>query len=518
VININSYTDFSDSPNSYWISSTEETFFPRLKEDVAVDVAIIGGGITGISTAFMLKQKGLRVAVIEADQILQGTTGHTTAKITSQHSLIYARLKNSMGEELARQYAQANESAIHYIASVVKEHKINCDFVWKPAYVYTQSDKYIQDIEDEVRAASELGIKARCEEDLPLPFAIKKAVCFENQAQFHPLKYLNMLAGKIPGQGSHIFEGTTVIDIEKNPLAAVTRQGHRITADKIVIASHYPFFDGGGLYFSRIYTEKSYVLGMKIKEKFPEGMFISAEEPTRSLRSQNTGKGELILVGGENHKTGDGENLNQLYQNLLDFAHQTFEVIDIPYRWSTQDCMTIDGVPYTGNITPRNPDIYVATGYGKWGMTNSTASAMIISDLITKGDNPWAPVYNPSRFKLGSVKNFMVQNLDVAKEYVTGKLERPDDIDIAPGEAGTVYMQGQKMGAYRDKEGELHLIDITCTHLGCELKWNEAEISWDCPCHGSRFSYEGDIIEGPAIYRLNHLHDEDNTVEARVFR
>lgn len=517
MININGYIDFSDRPNSYWISSTEETFFPRLKEDVAVDVAIIGGGITGISTAFMLKQKGLKVAVVEADQILKGTTGHTTAKITSQHSLIYARLKNSIGEELARQYAQANESAIHYIAGIVKEHNIECDFVWKPAYVYTQSDQYIKDIEDEARVAYDLGIKAGCEEDIPLPFAIKRAVCFENQAQFHPLKYLNVLAGKIAGQGSHIFEGTVAIDIEKNPPAVVTRQGHRIMADKIVIASHYPFFDGGGLYFSRIYTEKSYVLGITMKEEFPEGMFINAEEPTRSLRSQTTSAGELVLVGGENHKTGDGRDFNQHYRNLLDFAQQNFEVDNVLYCWSTQDCMTIDGVPYAGNITPRNPDIYVATGFGKWGMTNSTAVAMIISDLITTGDSPWAPVYNPSRFKLGSVKNLAVQNLDVAKEYVTGKLERPDDIDIAPGEAGTVYMQGQKMGAYRDKEGELHLIDITCTHLGCELKWNEAETSWDCPCHGSRFSPDGLIIEGPAFIPLCGEGECSNQVEARIF-
>lgn len=515
----NDKPEFIDSPNSYWIDTSTKTDYPRMEEDTDVDVAIVGGGIVGITSAFLLKKAGLKVAVIEADRILQGTTGHTTAKITSQHSLIYARIKKEMSEELAHQYAEANESAIHLIANIAKENNIDCDFTWRPAYLYTQSEQYMKAIEEEARVASSFGIKASCLDELPLPLAIKAALRFDDQAQFHPLKYLKALAQQIPGRGSHIFEATAAVDIEKGPPVVVTRDGKKITAAKIIIATHFPFFDGGGLYFSRIYTEKSYILAMRINDKFPEGMFINAEDPSRSLRSQSDDEGELVLVAGENHKTGDGKNLNLHYQNLMDFAHQTFEVRDVKYRWSTQDCMTLDGVPYVGNITPRNPNLYLATGFGKWGMSNGTVSAMILSDLITKGDNPWAPVYNPSRFNLTALKTFVVQGIDYAKELVSGKIAMlPDDIEIANGEARAIEIDGQKCGAYRDKQGELHVVDTTCTHLGCELKWNDAERTWDCPCHGSRFSYTGNIIEGPAF---NHLHPPgecQNQVEARIFQ
>ena len=226
----------------------------------------------------------------------------------------------------------------------------------------------------------------------------------------------------------------------------------------------------------------------------------------------------MILIGGEHHKTGDGTNLNQHYQNLIDFAHQNYEVKEIMYRWSTQDCMTADGVPYVGTLTGRHPHIYVATGFGKWGMTNSTASAMILTDLITSGDNPWAPVYNPSRFNLSAFKKVFIENVDVAKEFVSGKLSKgKEDIELDKGDTLTVMVDGQKVGAYRDDQGELHMVDITCTHLGCELKWNDAELSWDCPCHGSRFSKDGEIIEGPAFNPLQGP-GLDNVIEARIFK
>lgn len=510
--------EFKSSTNSYWLDSTKVTDFPQLTEDIKVDVAIVGGGMVGITTAVLLKKRGLKVAVVEAERILQGTTGHTTAKITSQHSLIYARIKKEMGDELAHQYADANESAIHMIDSLIKENNIDCDFSWRPAFMYTNDQKYITDIEDEARAAASFGIKASIEDKLPLPVPLKIALKFDKQAQFHPVKYLKVLAEKIPGDGSSIFEKTPAINIDKDTNQVITREGHTITADRIIIASHYPFFDGGGMYFSRIYADKSYIIGVKVEEEFPEGMFINAESPTRSLRSQPYKDGEIVLIGGEHHKTGDGSNLNQHYQNLLDFAYQNYEVQEVLYRWSTQDCMTADGVPYVGNLTGRYPNLYVATGFCKWGMTNSTASAMILSDLITEGDNPWAPVYNPTRFNLASLKSIVIENMDVAKEYITGKLAKlPDNVEIANGEAKEVGIDGQRIGAYRDEQGELHMIDITCTHLGCELKWNDAETTWDCPCHGSRFSPDGDIVEGPAF---NHLHEpgENNHVEARIFK
>lgn len=510
--------EFTRTTNSYWIDSVHSPDYPTLEEDISVDVAVVGGGIVGITSAYLLTRRGLKVAVAEASHILQGTTGHTTAKVTSQHSLIYARLLKEMGAELTRQYADANQSAIKMIHHTIEEHGIDCDFSWRPAYIYTQSEQYIKDIQDETRAAKEMGIEANYIEEIPLPFKIFAAMRFDGQAQFHPLKYLNGLAQYVTGHGGHIFEETVAVKLEDKPVAVVSKYGPRIKADKIIIASHYPFFDGGGLFITRLYADKSYVVAIKAEEEFPEGTFITAETPVRSLRSQKDGEGEVILVGGDHHKTGDETDTNTHYQNLIKYARDNFSVTDVSYRWSTQDCMTLDGVPYVGHLTPRSPDIYVATGFNKWGMTNATASAMLLTDLITRGNSPWAPVYNPSRFNLASIKTLLVQNADVAKELVSGKTARlPENVDVKPGEAQAVEVEGQKMGVFRDDEGELHWVDTTCTHLGCELKWNEAERTWDCPCHGSRFDYDGEVVEGPAFNRLNCQHNDKNQVEARIF-
>ncbi len=520
---MNNKPEFKENPNPYWIASTPQTDFPELTENMEVEVAIIGGGIVGITSAYLLKNRGVKVAVIEADRILQGTTGHSTAKITSQHGLIYARLKNQLGEELARQYAESNQKAIDLIAATVKEHDIDCDFAWRSAYVYTQSEKYAEDIRNEVEAASSLGIKASYLEKIPLPLPIKAAERFDNQAQFHPLKYLKALARKIPGQGSHIFEHTEAVNIDDNgsPLV-LTRGGNKVKAEKIIIASHYPFFDGGGLYFPRVYQEKSYIVAVKIKDEFPEGMYINAEEPARSLRSQSYEDGEMVLLAGEHHKTGYGNDTNVHYQNLIDFGRNIFAVQDILYRWSTQDCMTVDGVPYIGNLTPRSPNLYLATGFAKWGISGGTAAAIILKDLIVQNHSPWAEVYNPFRLSLSSLKTLAWQNVDVAKSFAAGKLEGwrlPQDIGIKTGEAQVMGKEGERIGAYRDEQNKLHTIDTTCTHLGCELQWNDGEKSWDCPCHGSRFTYEGDIIEGPAINSLHHMEQQEpNEVEARVFK
>lgn len=507
-----------DMPRSFWVASTPFSAYPGIEENLNVDVAIVGGGIVGITAAYLLKKKGVRVAVIEAGRILQGTTGHTTAKITSQHALIYARLQKQVGQELAQQYADANESAIYLIASTVTENNIDCDFSWLPAYVFTQSDKYLKDIHDEAQTARSLGIKASYSDQCPLPFPVLASLRFDSQARFHPLKYLKSLASRIPDRDNHILEETVAVEINRDPLAVVTQQGQRIKADKIIIASHFPFFDGGSLYFSKLDPQRAYIVAIRSREPFPAGMFISAESPSRSLRSQPLGDDELVLVAGESHPTGEGENFHTHYENLIGFAHENLGLKDVLYRWSAQDYRTLDGIPYVGHLTPKSPDIYVATGFDKWGISNGTASAIILSDLIVKGDSPWAPVYDPARFNLTAAKTFVGQNLGVAKNLVKGKISRPPkDIDLANGEGKVVRIDGEKYGAFRDDQGELHIVDITCPHLGCQLNWNDAERTWDCPCHGSRFSYSGEVVEGPAFNTLHAAEQGPNEVEARIF-
>lgn len=259
---------FENPPQPYWMASTKSTDYPVLDKDIKVDVAVVGGGIVGITTAYLMKQENLKVAVIEADRIVQGTTGHTTAKVTSQHNLIYSKLIKHLGKEKAQQYADANEYAITFIEQLINEKKIDCDFSKQAAYVYTQSDKYIQQIQSEVEAATSLGIKAYYTEELLLPFKVKAAERFDNQAQFHPRKYILALARDIPGDGCYIFEQTRAVDFhEGNPCTVITEGGQKVTAGKVIIASHFPAYGSNGYYFARMYPERSYALGVTIKEK-----------------------------------------------------------------------------------------------------------------------------------------------------------------------------------------------------------------------------------------------------------
>ncbi|WP_234121966.1 FAD-dependent oxidoreductase [Clostridium hydrogenum] len=504
---------------SYWIASTKSTNYPSLKEDIKVDVAIVGGGIVGITAGYLLRGQGIKVAILEASRILQGATGFTTAKITSQHGLTYDKLISSMGIECAKEYAEANESSIDFIENTIKELNINCDFERLPAGIYTNDDNYARDIEKELKAAERVGIKSKCIDRLPIDIPIKSALIFENQAQFHPRKYLMPLAEKIIESGNQIYENTEVYEVQHgNPIVLVIANGKRVTAKKVIICSHFPCYDGMGLYLTRLKPERSYAIAADIEEKFPKLMLINAEDPTRSLRAQRDGGRELVLIGGENHKVAHGDNLKEHYDNLEKFASDIFTVRDIPYRWSLQDYIAIDNVPYIGNITDSKENLYVATGFRKWGMTNGTAAARILVDRILSIDNPWRDVFNPSRkFTKEAYSKLFTENFDVAKELVMGKLMSGEaEINIEKGEGKIVKLEGKKYGAYRDDEGELHIVNTTCTHVGCQLKWNNAEKSWDCPCHGSRFTYDGEILEGPATHRLNHYKARKNKIDPNL--
>lgn len=510
---------FPPQSHSYWLDSTPQTRFPQLEEDVKVDAAVIGGGLAGISTAWLLVQEGLKVAVIEADRICQGTTAYSTAKITSQHNLIYAQIQGQFGTELAKQYAQANEAAVRFMGETISKFSIDCDYQEQPAYVYTQQDRYVRQIQQEAETAKALGIQASYHESLDLPFQVKAAVAFEGQAQFHPRKYILALAERIEREGSYIFEQTRAVGIDEgSPKVISTKQGHSITADHVVVASHFPFHDGLGLYFARMYPDRSYILAVRTEDKLAPGMYVTAESPGRSLRTFRLQDGEGILVAGESHKTGHGENMATHYQALGEFAGEIFTDPEILYRWSAQDYTTIDKIPYIGKIRSGAENIYVATGFRKWGISSSTVSALLIRDLIVKGESPWQEVFSPARgLKLGSVGQLVQQNLHVANLLISGKLQRPVPAEeVQSGEGKVIQVDGHKVGAYRDEEGKLHLVDITCTHLGCELKWNNGEKSWDCPCHGSRFTYEGDVLEGPAIEPLHHLSQGPNDIDPDI--
>ena len=509
------FMHLKDLPRSYWLASTETTEYPELREDITVETLIVGGGMVGIMTAFLLQKEGIQTAILEADRIVMGTTAHTTAKITSQHGLIYEKIKTQRGIDVARQYADANETAIREIENIAQACKIECDYLPQTAVVYTQKAINVGKIENELKTAQELGIKASWVDEIPFPIPIKGGMKFEEQAQFHPRKFLLPLAKKIASEGVQIYEKSRAVDLEYgDKIVVMTAQKKKVTANRVIIASHYPFYNKHGMYFSRIYTERAYAIAFTAKEKYPGGMYINAEDPSRSLRFQPYKEGELIIAVGENHKTGQGDDMNSHYLKLIEFADEVFPMQDLLYRWSTQDCMTLDGVPYVGLYQSDKPNLYVATGFEKWGMSNSMASAILLRDLIVKGESPWQEAYDPSRKNIaGQIKSFIVENADVAKHLIKGKLAPvPDDVDIEQGEGKVIEAEGGRTGAYRDDKGKLHLVNTTCTHMGCELNWNSAERSWDCPCHGSRFTWTGDILEGPAVEPLTADHDV-NTVE-----
>ncbi len=500
---------FSRPVESYWIGSTPETDYPELNENIKTDILVVGGGITGLSTAYLLQKEGLDVVIIDANRIAHSTSGHTTAKITSLHSVKYAKLIKQLGEEGAGKYGGINEKAISMIEDIIKENDIQCDFSRQPNFVYTKEEQYINVIEEEVNAAKSLGLPARYEASLPLPFAVKGAVCFDNQAQFHPRKYLLSLADIFVKNGGHIFENTVALDIhEDRECTTSTRSGFSIKSDKVIVASHFPFYDGWGFYSARMYAERSYSLAVKSPVNVPYGMYISYEEPTRSIRTQPGEDGsQLLILGGEHHKTGEDKNEKEHYTNLINFAETDFQATDVPYRWSAQDYTVMNEVPLIGHITGNKMNIFVATGFQKWGMTSSHVAAMIIRDIIANGKSEVENIFTPSRFTpVSSAKNFIKENADVVDNLVSGKLASPpEEFTLQPGEGKAVKYDGKKAGAYMDNDGNVFIVDTTCKHLGCEVHWNSAEKTWDCPCHASRYNYDGTVIEGPALKPLDRL-------------
>ncbi len=489
---------------SFWIDTTPRTDYPPLPGDLSVDVAVLGGGITGLTAAVLLKRLGKTVAVVEMNRIAEGVTGNTTAKVTSQHKLIYDTLIKEHGGEKARLYAEANEAAIGRVASFVEEKNIDCDFRRLPAYVYAESGDDIPRLRDEVEAARRVGLPASFVEDGPLPFPVAGAVRFEEQAQFHVREYLLPLAEEILGDGSHIFENTRALDVEEGLQCRVETDRGRVIARDVVVATHVPFLFEGQ-FWGKSYPQREYGVAARIGETIAsEGMFINAGSPTRSVRTASRNGETVLIVVGEEHKPGEDPDTEKRYRNLERWARERFGVEDFQNRWSTQDYYSADLLPYAGRIGIGSEHVYVATAFRAWGMTNGTAAAMLLSDLIAGRDNPWAPLYDSTRTSPLTRKSLYKEGVSEAGHFVRDRLKGAGRgvADVAPGEGEVVGRPGEQTAVYRDPRGEVHAVSARCTHLGCIVSWNPAESSWDCPCHGSRFSVDGEVIHGPAVRNL----------------
>lgn len=501
--------------NSLWLNEKTKEKFPKLEKDLETHVCIIGAGIFGISTAYYLTQKGYNVTILERDKIANRVTGHTTAKITSQHGLIYHYLLSQYGKEFARKYYLANQKSIQEIEKIITQNQIDCDFERQNSCVYTTNQSEIEKIEEELQALKELDIEASKTEKTSLPFEIVSGIEFKNQAQFNPIKYIDGLVKQIIDSKGKIFENTICYDVKRVGDSYICyTENNTVKAKYVVLASHYPFINFPGVYFAKMYQSSSYVIEIDTKSELFDGMYINIQSPIYSFRTAKDGNKKILLLGGGDHKTGENICYKDSYGLLEEKAKQWYPNCEIKYRWSTRDCITLDKIPYIGEFSNTLPNMYVGTGFNKWGMTSSNVAARIITDKIDEKENEYSEVFEATRLNpivnKDEVKNMVSQTV---KSLVVERIEEPEKVindktsldDLKQETGQIIEWNGEKVGVYKDIEGKMFAVKPVCTHLGCILNWNGADKTWDCPCHGSRFDYTGKNLYNPALKDLEKV-------------
>jgi len=493
----------ADQPqdHSYWNATAGDgPRFPALAGDLEVDVAIIGGGIVGVTTARLLKDRGLRVAVVEARRVGRQVTGKSTAKMSSQHGILYQVLERKFGEDKARLYAEAQEAGIGEIQRLAGQYGIAADIEAMPAFVYTRDESYVEQIEKEVEVAKRLGLPASLTRDTGLPFDVLTAMRWDGQAQFHPTRYVAGLAATIPGEGSHVFEGSRAVDYE--PTRVVTEAGS-VTARHGVMATHLPLGQVG-MYYSTNYPMAEPVIAAPIR-RVPPGMYKNAEQPGHSIRTHRRNGQVYGIVAGSHYKPGHPDDELRHMADIERWLAENFEAGPVEYRWINEDYSAMDSAPFIGWSSHGGNGYLVATGFAAWGISNGTAAAMIIADLATGKENRWTAMFDAARIKpVAGAGEFIKENAEVASHLVSGYLSRkPRSYDeLAPGDAAILKIDGDNVAAFKDEDGRVHAVSAVCTHMGCLVGWNATDRTWDCPCHGSRFELSGEVIHGPATQPL----------------
>jgi len=492
----------SGKHTSVWMDTTKDTSYPPLSKESEFDVVVIGAGIAGLNTAFRLKSEGKKVAVIDRGKIASSVSGHTTAHISSAHSLIYDRLSVDFGER-AKIYADANQYAISEYERIIKQKSINCDFKRVDTYIFIEDEKRKAEYENEYNAALKFELPVTWVNEAPLPFKNYGAIKYSNQAQFHPRKYLQSLAKLIDGQGSVILENTKAIDIkeDKDSIEIITENGN-LRAKNAVMTTHSPFLIRGN-YFLKVEQYSSYVLGVYLKKELTRALFDSSDH---YIRTFDTKEGQLVIIGGEDHKVGQEKSTLERYEVLEQWVRDYLPVKRIAYQWCTQDNYSPEEVPLIGPYGAGYKRLFVATGFKGWGMTHGMVTSKIITDCILKKDNPWLELYSPDRKTSLRTKFWGLQmNVNTAQATITGVIKKVPERNIEnikEGNGKVILTQDKKMAVYKDTDGMTHAVSAKCTHMGCIVGWNNAEQSWDCPCHGSRYTQDGKVIYGPALKNL----------------
>lgn len=498
---------------SYWIETAALPRFPRIAADLTVDVAVVGAGITGVTAARLLKQAGLKVALLERQRCACIDTGHTTAHLTAVTDRRLHEIRRTFGDEAARAVWDAGAAAIDQIVTLIRAEGIACDFRWVTGYLHAPlpepDGKAIDELRAEAEAAARLGIDATFLEEVPA-FGLP-GVRFPHQAFFHPRKYLEPLLRAIDGDGSHVFEESPVEEVQEQPLA-VKSGGHRVICGHVIFATHNPLAGLTGpvaaaLFQTKLALYSSYVLGAKLPSgRLPEALFWDTSDPYHYLRVERRAGHDYAIFGGEDHKTGQVEDTAAVYDRLeQDFRSFAPEAV-IDRRWSGQVIETNDGLPFIGETAEHQ---FVGTGFSGNGMTFGTLTAMMAVDAVLQRPNPWADLFDVHRRKLrGGTWRYLAENKDypyfLARSWLAqGERETPEALQ--PGEGRILNLNGRKVAASRSADGEISLCSPVCTHLQCIVGWNNAERTWDCPCHGSRFKPTGEVISGPAEEPLPKL-------------
>ena len=485
---------------SPWLDGAPDREWTPLDHDRVADVAVIGAGIVGTGAAYELARQGAEVVLLEGRRVGSGVTGHSTSKLSSLHGTHYASLVSTHGADVARIYAEVNERGLARVRELADELGIDCDLRTKPNFTYTEDPGRVSELEDEAEACRAAGLPVELTADVDLPFPVAAAIRLDDQAEFDPVPYLRGLAGALEELGGAVFERTMATNVAGGRVS--TAGEATVRAERVIVATQIPFLDRG-LFFAREHVQRSYGITARIDGPVPQGMYLQAESPSTSLRPVPWNGEELLLVGGQSHELGHGDAVEK-FEALEALARERFPVTGFEHRWSAHDFMPDDGLPYVGRLQPLSDRVLTVTGLHKWGLAFGAESGRILADIVAGRPNEGAETFDPRRLPpLSSATQLMKHGADTGLHFFADRARRGGSAeDLAPGDGGIFGDGLGQKAVHRDDDGVLHAVSARCTHLGCIVRWNAAERTWDCPCHGSRFEATGEVANGPATNRL----------------
>ncbi len=498
---------------SIWQQTTND-YTPKhtALPDTHFDVVIVGGGITGITTGLLLQKKGLKCLIAEAKSICFGTTGGTTAHLNTFMDTDYNKIKKDFGEEDAQLVHLAARQALNLFKQHVEEYSIDCGYEEKDGYIFSQNMDESSTLNDILQSSKNAGADVDFAKGIPVPIEFAKAIAYKGQAQLHPSRYVAALAKEFENLGGILLEDCRVTDLKTGEELLVETSMGIVKSKYLIYATHTP--PGVNLLHFRTAPYRSYVIGIKLKDdQYPIGLAYDMKDPYHYFRTQEIDGEKYLIVGGEDHKTAHEENTDGCFRNLEAYVRKYYNIDKVAFQWSSQYFEPADGLAYIGNL-PGNPkNVYVAAGFGGNGITYSHVAANMFTDLITKGTSAFEELFDPNRIKMvAGFSNFLKENVDVVKEFITKRIKQEKIkglTELSHGEGKLVKYEGESIALYKDDDGNIHAIDPVCPHAKCMVGWNSAEKSWDCPCHGSRFSYDGELLTGPSKRDLEKVDITD---------